>query len=89
MTTEENNLSLKEVQKKIMVIKLVTMPAAVALGLGLYGVFAAKGNAFHPLLNSMDFSYTLIAVGLVIEAIGTFKLIPLFKLHKQLAPSNE
>lgn len=88
MIFENDQLSLSQVRKKIMIIKLLTTPAAIAIGLGLYGAFAAKGNAFHPLLNNLDFSYALIGIGLVAELISVVKLIPLFKLQSKLAPSN-
>ena len=89
MIFEEDKLSLDEVKKKIMIINILIAPAAIALGLGLYGVFGAKGNAFHPLLNNMNFSYTLIGIGALIELIGTLKLIPLFKLQNKLTSAND
>lgn len=54
-------------------------PANILVGLGIYGVFAARGNAFYPALNDMQVCYALITVGVIIEGIGLVKYMSLVK----------
>ncbi|MCL6417630.1 hypothetical protein MIB92_18365 [Aestuariirhabdus sp. Z084] len=83
MTTDlQDKTSIK---KSILMIQLLTLPATIALGLGLYGVVAVQGDAFHPVLNNREFCYFLIVISVLIDVIAVIKLIPLFKAQKGLA----
>jgi hypothetical protein len=79
------NRDLKGVRANILKIQLLNAPASILIGLSLYGIFAAKGDAFHPLLNDMNIVYTMLAVGVVIEIVTLIKLLPLFKLQRELS----
>ncbi len=79
---------LKKVQKDIILIQLITAPANIAIGLGLYGVFAVTdNNAFISILNNIEFCYGLIVVGVVIEILAFKKLRPLLQRQAVLKDS--
>jgi hypothetical protein len=69
----------KEIQKKIILIKIITAPANIAIGLGFYGVFIANGDAFISILNNMALCYGLVLVGGLVEIISLIKLFPLWR----------
>jgi hypothetical protein len=60
-------------------------PGSVMIGLGLYGKFAAKGNAFHPLLNNMNVVDSLLVAGALITVWGGHKIFKLSKEKMHLA----
>lgn len=78
---------LKQLKKRIILTQVIGMPGAILLGLGLYGVFGANGNAFHPLLNDKHVVASLVVIGVAIEVWQLVVLIPLFK--KQIKLINQ
>lgn len=74
----------KAIRTKTIKIQLLGIPGAIFIGLALYAIFAAKGNAFHPALNNMNIVYTILVVGIVIELVQFVMLIPLWKRLAQL-----
>ena len=78
MSTDSEQ-QLKDIKSKILRVQLLGAPGAVILGLGLYGLFAANGDAFHPALNDMRVVYSLIAAGGAIEIWQFMQLLPLLK----------
>ncbi len=71
-------MKLAELSKRIaMTATLFMAPANILVGLGIYGVFATRGDAFLPILNNMMVCYALIAVGVIIEGIGLVKFMSL------------
>lgn len=79
---------LKEVQKNIILIQLITAPANIAIGLGIYGIFAVNNNdAFISILNNLEFCYGLVIVGGAIEVFAVSKLLPLWKKQASLRNS--
>ncbi|GMG88759.1 hypothetical protein [Biformimicrobium ophioploci] len=68
---------LAQINKDMIKVQMLGLPGTIALGLGLYGVFGANGNAFHPFLNDINNAYLLVAVGAclsVVEAVWFLKL---------------
>ena len=82
-----SEVELKQLKKRIILMQIIGAPGAILLGLGLYGVFGANGNAFHPLLNDKNIVAGLVVVGVAIEVWQLVVLIPLFK--KQIKLMNE
>lgn len=70
---------LTDIKKKIIMTQIIGAPGIIFLGLGLYGMFAANGNAFHPLLNDKSIVNGLLIVGVAIELWQLYVIIPLFK----------
>ncbi len=64
----ESKQSLQALQKRLMLLGLFNLIPHLALGLGLYGLFGAQGNAFLPALNNPQVCYALLGFGLVAEA---------------------
>lgn len=75
---------LKAIKSKIIKVQLFGAPGAIVLGLGLYGLFAANGHAFHPALNDMRVVFSLIAAGVTIEIWQFLQLLPLLKAQAKI-----
>lgn len=75
---------IKALRSKTIKIQLLSLPGAILLGLALYGIFAADGDAFHPALNSATVVYTLLALGIIIEIWQFVTVIPLLKKQAEL-----
>ncbi|MDR4515965.1 MAG: hypothetical protein MRK00_00985 [Nitrosomonas sp.] len=75
---------LVEIKKSIIKTQFVSMIAVTLIGLGVYGIFVAKGNAFHPVLNNQEILNVMLAVGIILEIRHIFQLIPLLKRHAEL-----
>jgi hypothetical protein len=80
-----NEAELNNIKKKIVKTQIIGAPGAILLGLGLYGMFGANGNAFHPLLNDKSIVNSLLIVGVAIELWQLYVLIPLFKKQSKLS----
>ncbi len=78
MTTKE------DIQKKIIFLIVLDLPASIMIGLGLYGKFAANGDAFHPLLNDASVVNALLTVGVVLMGFCAYKVLSLIKQRNQL-----
>ena len=76
---QNNETELKNIKKKIVRIQIIGVPAAILIGLGLYGIFGANGNAFHPVLNDRKVIYSMLVVGVILEIWQFSILMPLFK----------
>lgn len=75
---------LAEVKKEIVKVSLLGGPGSILLGLGIYGAFAANGNAFHPFLNSIENAYGMIALGGAITIWEVVKIVQLSKKKQGL-----
>ena len=80
--TEEE---LQHLQKKIIMFNILGAPGAILLGLGLYGLFGAEGNAFIPILNDLDIVYGFIVLGAIIMVWEFLVTIPLLKRKVEIA----
>lgn len=79
-----NNRQLAVIRKEIIKTQVFGIPAALLLGLGLYGLFAANGDAFHPLLNNQNVVYGMLVAGAILEVLQIYRLIPLLKEQVRL-----
>ena len=81
-TSREEELS--QIKSKIIKINIIGYPGLILLGLGLYGLFGAKGDAFHPMLNDMKVVYGFIAYGIASVIWEFTKLIPLYRKKEKI-----
>lgn len=72
------------INKTLIKTQLIGAPGMIMVGLGLYGAFSAKGEVFHPLLDNMLVSFSLLAVGAAIAIWVTRKVGALSKRRAQL-----
>ena len=79
-----NEAELKHIKRRIILTQITGTPGAILLGIGLYGVFGAHGNAFHPLLNNKSVVAGLLVIGAAIEIWQFYVLIPLIKKQIKL-----
>jgi len=84
MINQSPEEKLKALDKELVKIGVMEMPAIVLLGLGLYGRFAAKGEAFHPLLNDGTVVNSLLTVGGILLMLSTKKLVTWVRRRKDL-----
>lgn len=75
---------LKRLNNQVIRTQLMGAPAALLIGLGLYGIFAANGNAFLPMLNEAKVANSFIVVGIVLEVWQVMRLIPLVRKRTAL-----
>jgi hypothetical protein len=87
---KENAIELhKEVQKKIVVFSVLSMPGAMLLGLGLLGTFGEDAGSVHPMLNDTSVVNLMLAVGVIAASWCCFKLMPLEREKARLKNSYE
>lgn len=64
-------------QRALLKVAAIDGVASLLLGLGLYGKFAAKGNAFHPLLNDANTVNALLVLGGLGMMWGAYQVMTL------------
>ncbi|MGD8577358.1 MAG: hypothetical protein PVG13_09740 [Thiohalophilus sp.] len=75
---------LKEIQRRIVVTQVLGAPGAVLLGLGLYGKFGAKGDAFISILNEPEAVSSAILAGAIVMAWEAITVIRLLRRKAEL-----
>jgi hypothetical protein len=73
------NDRIKETEGSITKLLLLTAPAYLLIGLGVYGLFGQNTGYFLRFLHYPWVSHGLIAFGLIAEVAIFFRLIPLWK----------
>lgn len=86
--SSNNEEELKNIKKQIIKTQIIGAPGAILLGLGLYGMFGANGDAFHPSLNDKNIVNSLLFVGVAIEIWQLYVLMPLLKKTKIVREKN-
>ena len=76
---------LLEIKKSMAVINVLNTIPNIALGLALYGLFVAQGDAFIDFLNSKQNCYLLIGISLVVEAFSMSHFIKLVRERSALS----
>ncbi len=77
---------LNSIRKELIKTQIIGAPGMILVGLGLYGAFGAKGNAFHPFLNDLNNCYAIFAVG---GAIAVWEGIKVAQLTKRQSKLNK
>nr|WP_281041242.1 hypothetical protein [Shewanella xiamenensis] len=84
---------LAQVKRSLAITQLLGAPGILLIGLALYGLVIAEGDAFIQALNNPINCYLLIAIGSAITLWEALKIIKLSKkqtqLLKQLDECNE
>ncbi len=78
---KNNELDIKTLRRKIILTKIIGAPGGILLGLGLYGKFAAQGDAFIAILNNIQIVDAFLVAGAIFMIIETIIVIRLtFKI---------
>jgi len=85
---QEKKQRIKEITSKMVKVQIFGAPGTILVGLALYGIFGANGNAFHPLLNNMDVVYGMFIVGGAIMVWEFIAYISLLKERNELTKSS-
>jgi hypothetical protein len=75
---------IKEIDKKILMTNIIDLPGTIMFALGLYGKFAANGNAFVPWLNDGQVVNFLLVFGALIMAGGGYRIFTLIREKARL-----
>jgi len=81
---QEKQQQLNEISKKIVKVQILGAPGTILLGLALYAIFGAQGDAFHPLLNNMDVVYSMLFIGIAIMVWELITFIALVRKRAEL-----
>ncbi|WP_333606711.1 hypothetical protein [Arsukibacterium sp.] len=81
---KQHEKRLKEIEKEFIKVALIDAPGTILFGLGLYGKFAADGDAFIPMLNNQQLVNAFLLLGAAIMAWGAFMMIKLAKEKSRL-----
>lgn len=84
----DNELRLKKISKDISRVKIIGSTGPILIGLAVYGIWGAGGDAFHPLLNDTDITYSMLGIGIAVIIWEFAKLIPLFKQGARLSSKD-
>ena len=76
---------LKEIDREIVKVGIIDAPGTILVGLGLYAKFAARGDAFHPLLNDPSVVNIMLLVGGAIMVWGAYKVVSLSREKMRLS----
>ena len=87
MSQQSKKVSDKQLQREFIKVGIIDAPGSILIGLGLYGKFAANGDAFHPFLNSDSNLNAMLAVGGAIWAWGMYRIIKI-TMKKRRPQSN-
>jgi hypothetical protein len=79
---------LTQIRRKMVLVPLLGAPGTLLVGLSLYGLFAANGDAFLPLLNEPQNCYLMLALGAAIAVWEMVSVIRLSRRRQQLRASN-
>ncbi len=85
---ENKEDEIQRIEKRIIVISILETPGAILLGLGLYGLFGADGDAFIEILNYREIAFAATIVGGAIMLWSIIAIIPLLKRKAQLAQQD-
>ena len=79
----------KQISRKITKIQTIGSISPILVGLAAYGIWGADGDAFHPILNSTNVTYSMLGVGIIGMVWEINLLVPLFKERKKLTSGND
>lgn len=76
--------SASDITRKMIQVQLVGVPATIMVGLALYGIFGANGNAFWAPLNDTRVTYNMLGIGAILMAWETVQVVKLARLKRDL-----
>jgi len=79
---------VKEISRRIIKIQVIGAVGNILVGLAIYGIWGAQGNAFLPILNNLNVVYSMLVIGIVIMTWQYANYFPLIKKRNELTESN-
>ncbi len=80
---------LAQIQRALLLIVMLDAVGTILVGLGLFVVFAAEGEAPGGLLESRDSAFYAIAVGAAIMLWSLIKIVSLLKRKARLMRASD
>jgi len=81
---EEHQEKLHALKKQIIKVSIIDSTGSILLGLAMYARFAAKGNAFIPLLNDESVVMAMFIAGGAIMVWGFLKVLTITKHYQEI-----
>lgn len=81
-------LTAAEIDRKIITVQVISAPATIMVGLAIYGMFGANGDAFWEPLNNPVVNWNMLGIGGMVMAWETFQIVKLAKLRKAVSSGN-
>ncbi|MET3999817.1 hypothetical protein [Marinobacterium sp. MBR-109] len=81
--------SVKDINRHIRKYNLITLPATLIIGFGIYLLFTGNGGQFHPLLAEQSFVIKLMLAAGVIELLAMNRVAKLNKLKHVVLSSHK
>lgn len=76
--------SLKRIDKSLVKNGFLNMPASIAIGLGLFSIFAHNPESLHPLLGEAYVSNCLFVFGIPLSVFCAYRMVKLNKIKNGL-----
>ncbi len=82
----QNNHSARRValNKKILFVHIIGAIGSILVGVSIYAIWGAGGQAFHIALNNTDVTYSMLILGIIILIWEMTTLLPLLKERSKL-----
>lgn len=80
----ESEKKIKELTKKMLISRILSMPGAIMVGLAIYAFTTPREKLFFELLADKGFVYALLAVGSVIMFFDYKQQVKLSKERSRL-----
>lgn len=71
---------IEQIDKRILIARVVDLPGTIVFGLAIYARFYAKGDAFVSFLNTPKIVDSMFVAGLVLMAWSGYRI---FKLKRE------
>ena len=78
----EKQLSAAEINRKMILVQVVSAPATIMVGLAVYGLFGANGDAFWEPLNNPTVTWNMLGIGGMVMAWESFQIVKLARLKR-------
>jgi len=81
----ERKQQLKAISRRIFKIQVIGALGNILVGLAIYGIWGAQGNAFLPILNNLDVVYSMLVIGIFIMIWQYANYFPLIRERDKLS----
>jgi formate/nitrite transporter FocA (FNT family) len=84
-----NKSSVQDINRHIRKYNLISLPATIIIGFGIYLLFTGKGAEFHPWLAEQAFVIKLMLAAGVIEVLAMSRVTKLNRLKQVVLNSHK
>jgi len=85
---QEKQQELKTVNARLMKIQIIGALGNILVGLAIYGIWGAQGDAFLTILNNIDVVYSMLVLGFAIMIWQYANYFPLIRKRIELTKAK-